>query len=134
MKVVLDTNIVISAIFFGGIPKTIVRAALAKRIELVATPQVLDEYREVARRLKVAYPTISYRRALAIIESLATMVKPATLSGSICRDRDDDVIIACALGGKAKIICSGDDDLLALDGYRSLEILTPARFSATYLK
>lgn len=134
MKVVLDTNVVISALFFGGIPKAIIHAAHAKQIELVASRQVLTEYREVAKRLADAYPSISYRRALAIIESLTTIVRPATLSGTICRDRDDDAIIACALGGKAKIICSGDDDLLTINGYHGLEILTPAKFSSTYLK
>ena len=61
------------------------------------------------------------------------LVRPATLGGAVCRDPDDDAIIACALGGKAKIICSGDDDLLALNGFRGLEILKPREFRARYL-
>ena len=48
MKVVLDTNVVMSAIFFGGDPKRIVREAISKRLEIVATRAVLSEYREVA--------------------------------------------------------------------------------------
>lgn len=133
MRVVLDTNVVISAIFFGGAPQTIARAARGKRIELVATRAVVAEYREVAERLHELYPTVSYRRPLAILESLLTLVRPAALKTPVCRDPDDDAIIACALGAKAKIICSGDDDLLAINGYGGLEVLKPAAFCERYL-
>lgn len=133
MRVVLDTNVVMSAIFFGGDPKAIVRAAVSKQIELVATKAVLAEYREVAERLHGHYHAVSFRRPLAILESLVKLVRPATLGGAVCRDPDDDAIIACALGGKAKIICSGDDDLLALNGFRGLEILKPREFKTRYL-
>ena len=133
MRVVLDTNVVMSAIFFGGDPKAIVRAAVSKQIELVATKAVLAEYREVAERLHEHYHAVSFRRPLAILESLVKLVRPATLGGAVCRDPDDDAIIACALGGKAKIICSGDDDLLALNGFRGLEIQKPREFKTRYL-
>ena len=102
MRAVLDTNVVMSAIFFGGVPLKIVRAAFAKKIELVATKSVLSEYREVAERLHEQFPTVNYRRPLAILESKLTMVRPAVLGDSACRDPDDDEILACALGGAAK--------------------------------
>ena len=133
MRAVLDTNVVMSAIFFGGDPKAIVRAAVSRRIELVATRAVVNEYREIAARLQEVYPGISWRRSLAILESALQMVRPVTLSGRVCRDPDDDAIVSCALGGKAKIICSGDEDLLAMNGYRGLEILKPREFKSRYL-
>ena len=133
MRAVLDTNVVMSAIFFGGDPRAIVRAAISRRIELVATRAVVNEYREVAARLQQSYPGVSCRRQLAIFESALKMVRPVTLSGRVCRDPDDDAIVSCALGGKAKIICSGDEDLLALNGYRGLEILKPREFKSRYL-
>ena len=133
MRAVLDTNVVMSAIFFGGDPRMIVRAAISRRIELVATRAVVNEYREIAAQLQKSYPSVSYRRSLAILESALKMVRPATLSGCVCRDPDDDAIVSCALGGKAKIICSGDEDLLALNGYRGLEILKPREFKSRYL-
>ena len=133
MKAVLDTNVVMSAIFFGGDPRVIVRAAISRRLELVVTKAVLTEYREVAERLSAVYPGVKYRRPLAILESHLTLVRPASLSGTVCRDPDDDAILSCALGGRAKIICSGDDDLLSLDGYHGLEILTPRAFKGKYL-
>ena len=128
MRAVLDTNVVISAIFFGGMPLKIVRAAFAKKVELVASRAVLREYREVAERLHVQFPSVSYRRPLSILESKLTIVRPVLLGETVCRDPDDDAIIACALGGKAKVICSGDDDLLALNGFRGLEIMQPSDF------
>ena len=128
MRAVLDTNVVISAIFFGGMPLKIVRAAFAKKVELVASRAVLREYREVAERLHVQFPSVNYRRPLSILESKLIIVRPVALGKTVCRDPDDDAIIACALGGKAKVICSGDDDLLALNGFRGLEIMQPSDF------
>ena len=133
MRAVLDTNVVMSAIFFGGDPRMIVRAALSHRIELVATRAVMNEYREIAARLQKTYPGVSCRRPLAILESALKMVRPATLSGCVCRDPDDDAIVSCALGGRAKIICSGDEDLLALNGYRGLDIMKPREFKNRHL-
>lgn len=133
MRAVLDTNVVMSAIFFGGDPRAIVRAAISRRIELVATRAVVNEYREIAARLQQSYSGVSCRRQLAILESALKMVRPVTLSGRVCRDPDDDAIVSCALGGKAKIICSGDEDLLAINGYRGLEILRPREFKSRYL-
>ena len=130
MRVVLDTNVVMSAIFFGGTPLKIIRAAIAKKVELVATKAVLSEYREIAERIHVQFPAVNYRRPLSILESKLTMVRPAPLGKAVCRDPDDDAIIACALGGKAKVICSGDGDLLAIDGFRGLGIMRPADFSS----
>lgn len=128
MRAVLDTNVVISAIFFGGMPLKIVRAAFAKKVELVASIAVLREYREVAERLHAQFPFVNYRRPLSILESKLIIVRPVALGETVCRDPDDDAIIACALGGKAKVICSGDDDLLALNGFRGLEIMQPSDF------
>lgn len=128
MRAVLDTNVVMSAIFFGGTPMKIVRAAFSKKVQLVASRAVMSEYREVAERLHEQFPSVNYRRPLSILESKVTMVRPAALGQTVCRDPDDDAIIACALGGKAKVICSGDGDLLALNGFRGLEIMVPSDF------
>ena len=128
MRAVLDTNVVMSAIFFGGTPMKIVRAAFSRKVQLVASRTVMSEYREVAERLHEQFPSVNYRRPLSILESKLTMVRPAALGQTVCRDPDDDAIISCALGGKAKVICSGDGDLLALNGFRGLEIMDPSDF------
>lgn len=128
MRAVLGTNVVMSAIFFGGMPLKIVRAAFSKRVRLVASRAIVSEYHEVAERLHEQFPSVNYRRPLSILESKLTLVRPVALDETVCRDPDDDAVIACALGGKAKVICSGDGDLLALDGFRGLEIMNPSDF------
>ena len=128
MRAVLDTNVVMSAIFFGGTPMKIVRAAFSKKVQLVASRAVMSEYREVAERLHEQFPSVNYRRPLSILESKLTMVRPVALGETVCRDPDDDAILSCALGGKAKVICSGDGDLRALNGFRGLEIMNPSDF------
>ena len=128
MRAVLDTNVVMSAFFFGGTPLKIVRSAFSRKIELVASKAVLSEYREVAERLHEQFPSVNYRRPLSILESKLTMVRPAALGEAVCRDPDDDDIIACALGGRAMVKCSGDGDVLALNGFRGLEVMKPSVF------
>ena len=76
MRAVLDTNVVMSAIFFGGTPMKIVRAAFSKKVQLVASRAVMSEYREVAERLHEQFPSVNYRRPLSILESKLTMVPP----------------------------------------------------------
>ena len=128
MRAVLDTNVVMSAIFFGGTPMKIVRAAFSKKVQLVASRAVMSEYREVAERLHEQFPSANYRRPLSILESKLTMVRPVALGQTVCRDPDDDAIISCALGGNSKVICSGDGDLLSLNGFHGLEIMNPSDF------
>ena len=69
MRAVLDTNVVMSAIFFGGTPLKIIRAAFSKDVQLVASRAVVSEYREVAERLHKQFPTVNCRRPLSILES-----------------------------------------------------------------
>lgn len=128
VRAVVDTNVVMNAIFFGGMPLKIVRAAFTKKVELVASKAVLSEYREVAERLHHQFPNVDYRRPLAILESKLPMVRPVSIGQTVCRDPDNDAILACALGGNAKVICGGDGDLLSLDGFRGLEIMRPSEF------
>ena len=92
MRAVLDTNVVMSAIFFGGTPMKIVRAAFSKKVQLVASRAVMSEYREVAERLHEQFPSVNYRRPLSILESKLTMVRPVALGQTVCRDPDDDAI------------------------------------------
>ncbi len=133
MKVVLDTNVVMSAIFFGGIPQRILAASLEGGFELVASAAILKEYREVCIRLHEQHQGVDYLPALAMIEAAATIIEPSTLPAPVCSDPDDDYFIACAVSSGAKIICSGDAHLLNVNGYNGIEILKPREFADAYL-
>lgn len=128
MRAVLDTNVVMSAIFFGGVPLDVLTAWHNGRFELVISEAVMSEYREIAERMKMRFPTIAPERWLSYVESRATMVFAAPLEMQVCEDADDDVFLACAVAANAKIVCSGDRHLLACDGWNGIEVQTPRMF------
>ena len=132
MKVILDTNVIISSIFFGGIPSHIIEACYEKRIKLVMSPAILIEYREVAKRMSYKRPN-DYKTVLDWILTNAEMVADTPLAEPVSADPDDDKFIAAALLSGAKIICSGDKHLLDVNGYRGIEILKPKPFADKYL-
>ena len=127
MRIVIDTNVIVSAVFFGGRPGQILNLLLHRHLEVVATDKIVAEYQATIDYLLERYGGKHIK--LSIMPIIASMeLIPQTEDIHICRDPDDDAILACALGGNAKVICSGDGDLLALDGFRGLEIMPPADF------
>ena len=132
MRVILDTNVILSAIFFGGVPARILNAYRDEKITLVLSPEILEEYRETAARLAQKFD-VEYDALLEWIAIHSEMVQAPQLSSPVCADPDDDKFIACALASGAKIICSGDRHLLDVNGYRGLEMIKPRAFVDRYL-
>ena len=128
MRAVLDTNVVMSAIFFGGIPFDVLSAWHNGEFELVVSDAVMAEYREIAVRMKAKFPSIESERWMCYIEDHATVVSAVPLATQVCEDADDDVFLACAVASNAKIVCSGDKHLLACSGWNGIEVLTPRLF------
>ena len=128
MRAVLDTNVVMSAIFFGGVPFKVLNAWHNGEFELVVSEAVMAEYREIAARMKAKFPSIEPEIWMRYIEDHATMVSAVPLATQVCEDADDDVFLACAIAACAKIVCSGDKHLLACNGWNGVEVLTPRLF------
>lgn len=128
MRVALDTNVVMSAIFFGGVPFEVLSAWHNGEFELVVSDAVMAEYREIAVRMKAKFPSIEPERWMSYIEDHATVVSAVPLAAQVCEDADDDVFLACAVASNAKIVCSGDKHLLACNGWNGIEVLTPRLF------
>jgi uncharacterized protein len=133
VKIVLDTNVFLSGIFFTGPPYLILRAWHHGNLELVYSPEILDEYRRVGLELSIKYLSIDIEPFLALAVHTGLMVKPGQLAEQICQDADDDKFIACALAAGCDIIVSGDKHLLKVSGFRSLRILKPAEFVKGYI-
>ena len=127
-SVVLDTNVVMSAIFFGGTPLQVLRAWNDGMVQVVVSDDVLDEYREIAARMRAKFPSVDPDEWIDYIERNATKVGAPMLAEQVCEDGDDDVFLACALASGSKIVCSGDKLLLACNGWRGIEVLTPRAF------
>lgn len=133
MKIVLDTNVFLSGIFFSGPPYLILKAWHDGALDLVYSPEILDEYHRVGLELSVKYPSIDIEPFLALVVQKGLIVHPAKMTERICQDADDDKFIACALAGGCDIIVSGDKHLLKVAGIRGLNILKPAEFVKTHI-
>ncbi len=131
MKVVLDTNILISAFVFpGGPPEDVFRAALEGRIELVTSPPLLAEFGRVLSS-KFGWEPSIVEQAVAQIARVTTVVRPEERVGEIVDDPEDDKVLEAALAGGADVIVSGDRHLLGLRTWRGIEIEKAARFLRT---
>ena len=128
MNVVLDTNVVVSAMFWPGESRACVAAWARRRFHLVVTVAILQEYDEVARRVRTAHPSVNPEPWMRWIERKAKIYEPALLGKQRSRDADDDLFLSCALGSGAKVLVSRDRDLLVLGKPFGIEILTPRLF------
>ena len=131
ITVVLDTNTLVSAIFW---PRSISRRCLAglarRQYALAVTEDVFDEYKAVAIDLQPRFPACNSAGALAWLRLKAVWVEPVPLGKPRSRDSKDDPFLACALSCRAKYLVSRDKDLLVLGKPFGVEIVTPARFLA----
>lgn len=136
MRVILDTNVLMSAIFFGGIPGRLLSAWAAKRFTLVLSPDIFDEYRRVGRELARQYPELegSLEPVLTLISTNATIVNTQPLGRRVSEDADDDKFLACAAASRTSTIISGDKHLLRVSGWQGIEVLTPRQFHERHLK
>lgn len=123
----MDHNIAISALIFrGGNPRRVLELALEGAVQLVTSTQLLDEL-EDRMLTKFDYPGPSWRGLRTEMEGVADLVEVEEVP-SVCRDPDDDILLATAKAGKASWIVSGDKDLLVLGSYCGVEIVAPSRF------
>lgn len=130
MRIVADTNIVLSGLIWQESPRRIVDAARAGVITLHTSTVLLAELTEVIGRGKFSRPILRAGLSVAALigdyQRLAVLVEPATLAAPVCRDPDDDHVLACALGANAELIVTGDQDLLTLGIFQNIRILTAA--------
>ena len=125
MRVVLDTNVFIAALVADGLCRDLVRVRVLPHTLITSEP-LLQELRTISRA-KFAVDPVELP-LLAQLNEEAEIVTPAELRGGVCRDEDDDVVLATALAGKAEVIVTGDEDLLVLKKFRGIEILSPRKF------
>jgi len=128
MRVIIDTNVLISGIFFGGPPAKILEAWHGGELKLVVSPEILEEYFEVCERISVRYPDIDIAPILVLVARNSQVVESPPLAEQISRDVDDDKFIACAIASDTRTIISGDNDLLTVSGYERVQVMTPRDF------
>jgi putative PIN family toxin of toxin-antitoxin system len=128
MRIVADTNTVLSGLLWQGPPRRLLDLARRRTVTLCTSPTLLAELAEVIGRDKfvkrVRAATLSAAELVQDYERLAEVVEPQPLPAPTSRDSDDDHVLACALAGKADLIVSGDRDLLTLHEYQGIPILS----------
>ena len=133
MRVALDTNVLISAIFFSGPPSRILAAWLEDEFDLVVSTEILEEYREVAGRIREQFPGVEFVPLLDRIALHALLVVPVKLPDDACTDRDDIKFLECAVACRADCVVSGDRALLRSSGYEGVDVIAPRRFVERFL-
>jgi len=128
MRFVLDTNVLMSGLYFGGKPGQIIDWWLETGHEILATEAVLAEYQDVFERLGKRYPTVQAKALLQLVTRRATLVPAVDVPLDACSDVDDLKFLACALSGQSDWLVSGDIHLLAVNGWRGLHVVRPAEF------
>lgn len=125
MKLVLDTNVLVAALVADGLCRDLVRRRV--RAHTLCTSEAL--LRELAATLRRKFrvnatdvPWLEEYRARALVVSPAPLPKP------VCRDPDDDLVLATAVAAQAEYIVTGDEDLLVLKAYAGISIVTPRHF------
>jgi len=133
MRIVLDTNVLISGIYFNGLPGKVLQAWRDKRFQLVVSTEILEEYLTVAQRLAERYTNIEYEEILGLIIENSEIIQATKLPEPVSEDPDDDKFLACALVSNTSIIVSGDSDLLTVSGYADIRVLSPKEFTSEFL-
>lgn len=126
-RVVLDTNVWLSGIVFGGTPARLIRLFARKNVEVVISEQLMAELKRVITQ---KFPT-HISDLDPVEQSLHKDAEWVGLGGrtaKVSRDPDDDMVIETAILGKCQYIISGDQDLLSLGEYDNILIVTPSEF------
>lgn len=128
MRVVLDTNVVVSGYLWGGVPRQLLQAARQNRLRIFTSTPLLLELADILGRVKfarkLAAAQLSIDQLVDGYALLATVVHPVAISPTIIDDPDDDQVLACALSAKTDIIVSGDRHLLDLQKHQGIRIVT----------
>jgi putative PIN family toxin of toxin-antitoxin system len=131
-KVVFDTNVLISAILFGGFPRKCLELAIEGEIELNISEEIIREFEGVLRREKFGIAEENLRYITSSLDLIANFVSPKAKLDIMKKDPQDNMVLECAIESKADFILSGDTHLLELSEFQKIKILKPAEFLKQY--
>lgn len=126
-KLVLDTNVLVSAVHFGGRPEELLMLANEGAVRLFLSPFILEETSLVLKK-KLGWTSSRARDFIEAIAEVATVIEPETHLEVVEDDETDNRILECAVDAKADFLVTGDRrHLLPLKRYRKIRIVTPAK-------
>ncbi|MFA4918394.1 MAG: putative toxin-antitoxin system toxin component, PIN family [Thermodesulfovibrionales bacterium] len=133
MIAVFDTNVLIAAIITEGICSKILRRARAGEVSLVSCPFITMELRRtLSKKFRLSHDELSSAMD-PISDAISQVIEHSLKVKDICRDADDDNIIACAVAANADYLVTGDSDLLEIKKFQGIQIVTPRDFEALFV-
>ena len=127
LRVVLDTNVLISAIVFGGKPKEILLLSRHKKINSYSSVPILLELSDKLSN-KFDKNEEMIRETISTFSKFTTIIYPKIKLRAVKADSTDNKIVNCAVEAKVDYIVTGDRHLLNINKYKGIEIVTPSRF------
>ena len=128
MRIVCDTNVLISGFLFGGNPREVLRLCSSGKVINCISPAIIHEVEEVQCRPKFGLLQEQVYRIIGLFRDTFTMVIPQHSVEIITQDPDDNRILETAVAAEAKVIVSGDKHLLELELWNDIAVLTPTNF------
>jgi uncharacterized protein len=132
VKVVFDTNILIAAFLTEGLCSGLLIRARKHDFDLILSDDILREFKGIlTKKFKISSSDISEITDI-ITEAASGILHKVSSAPRICRDPNDDMIIACAVDADADYIVTGDEDLLTLKKFKKITILNPRSFETLF--
>ncbi len=126
LKLVIDTNVYLSALLFGGNPRKVLERALLDGHIVVISEEIFTEMRKV---ISTKFPKFiaDYSAFEVVLQDQVLLVPLGGVSVQVCRDAKDNMILETALIGGCDLIVTGDEDLLSIDTYQNIKIVNPVQ-------
>jgi hypothetical protein len=138
MRLVLDVNVWISGLLWQGVPRQIIDLARSGALTIFVSEPILSELEEVLVRSKFQSKMrslgVSSQNLLSLVRQLSQVCVPVEVNVPNLRDPDDAVILGTAISAKAMLVVSGDLDLLVLEKFVGIAILTPSKFLDVFIQ
>ncbi len=127
MRLVIDSNVWISALVFGGNPRQVFKRVVSDGWKIIVSEEVLTEVRRILHKKFPEFIT-DFDDLVVVLTPHIKYVRLGTAHEAVSRDADDDMVIETSIIGRATYIVSGDKDLLVLRRYRKIQIVDPRTF------
>jgi len=132
LRIVCDTNVIVSGLLFGGPPRTVLRLIATGAVVNITSADLFREFDGVIRRPKFA---LSAGEITVMINQLAETFEfavPSRRVDVVVRDPDDNRVLEAALAGAAEVVVTGDSDLLELASFEGIDLINAAQFVQTF--
>ncbi len=127
-RIVLDTNVLISAILFGGKTRRVLDLVISGSVDCTLSIAIIDELKDVLQRPKFGFSANLCLHITEELHEVCDIISPSVRVDVIRSDPDDNRILECAVEAHAHFIVSGDPHLLDLGKFEKIKILSPADY------